>query len=75
MSMHPRESSGIIEMFEGKTFKFGKRDYKKAQLAAIICAVFKEDDEDEWVDSEICSCYNCRYRRWTETSFHCMKKS
>jgi hypothetical protein len=62
-------------MFERGRFIYGKCDYEQAQGAAEACSVFKIDDEDECVDTEIRSCYNCRYRRWTEVSFQCMKKN
>lgn len=56
-----------------KTFKYGQDDYDFSRRAAEKCLLFKEDDEDEQVDSIIRSCYNCRYRRWTSSSFVCLK--
>lgn len=35
------------------------------------CSLFKPDDEDEMIDDESISCYNCTFRRWTEKSFVC----
>jgi hypothetical protein len=48
-------------------------DYQAVQ-AAMACAHFTIDDEDELVSDEEISCLNCRYRRWTQESFSCMKK-
>ncbi|MBN2107139.1 MAG: hypothetical protein JW832_06895 [Deltaproteobacteria bacterium] len=48
-------------------------DYKSVQ-AALACPHFFLDDEDECVSDEEISCLNCRYRRWTQESFLCMKK-
>lgn len=56
-----------------KTFKYGQDDYDISRRVAEKCLLFKEDDEDEQVDSIIRSCYNCRYRRWTSSSFVCLK--
>ncbi len=56
-----------------KLFTFGKEDYHASRKAANLCDYFKADDEDEQVDSELLSCYNCIYRRWTSDSFQCMK--
>jgi hypothetical protein len=46
----------------------------KAVLRAQACAYFLLDDEDELVSDEAVTCFNCRYRRWTQESFTCMKK-
>ena len=48
-------------------------DFKSAQ-AAKACPNFALDDEDELVSDQEISCLNCRYRRWTQESFLCMKK-
>lgn len=45
-----------------------------AVQAAMACAHFALDDEDELVSDEEITCLNCRYRRWTQESFLCMKK-
>jgi|LGOV01.1.fsa_nt_gb hypothetical protein len=60
-------------MFDNKIFEYGQENYKQSRVTAISCKLFKADDEDEQVDSVLLSCYNCRYRRWTSTSFKCMK--
>ena len=48
-------------------------DYQSVQ-AARACAHFALDDEDELVSDEEITCLNCRYRRWTQETFTCMKK-
>lgn len=55
------------------TFLYGKDSPQKAGTAAEKCSFFQEDDEDEQVSDIAKSCYNCRYRRWTEDSFICKK--
>lgn len=57
-----------------KEFKGGKEDWERAVRAAEECSQFKEDVEDELVADERVSCYNCRYRRWTNTSLICLAK-
>ncbi|MBW2186798.1 MAG: hypothetical protein JRG71_10515 [Deltaproteobacteria bacterium] len=55
-----------------RVFLLGRdADTVVAQIANE-CSFFVADDEDEWVADEECSCYNCRYRRWTQESFRCM---
>lgn len=56
-----------------KLFLLGKEAWQEAAEAATACSGFSIDDEDEWVSEEQCSCYNCRYRRWTRESFVCLK--
>ncbi|MGI5879546.1 MAG: hypothetical protein ACOX6L_02975 [Syntrophomonadaceae bacterium] len=60
---------GIIE------FKGGKEDWKRAAEIADKCLDFLMDNEDELVADEERSCYNCRYRRWTSSSFTCLRHS
>lgn len=55
-------------------FKGGRHDWAQAAAIAGSCPQFLLDDEDELVAEEEHSCYNCRYRRWTEHSFICMKR-
>jgi hypothetical protein len=43
-----------------------------AQLARG-CPKFKLDVEEEIVADETVSCYNCRFRKWTDISFVCFK--
>lgn len=54
-----------------KRFRHGREDFAAAARAALACAIFRPDEEDEWVTDEERSCYNCRYRRWTADSFLC----
>lgn len=64
----------MFNLINGKTvFKYGLEAYEESQTIAKTCLFFKIDDEDEQVDSVLKSCYNCRYRRWTEKSFECLK--
>jgi hypothetical protein len=51
----------------------GRDDWAGAARIAAACRSFSPDEEDEQVADEACSCYNCRYRRWTTTSFSCCK--
>jgi hypothetical protein len=56
-----------------KIFADGRAAWTAAAGAARQCLRFSPDDEDEWVADESCSCYNCRYRRWTAQSFSCQQ--
>ena len=56
-----------------KVFTAGRLAWGAAAGEARRCRGFRPDDEDEWVADEPCSCYNCRYRRWTAQSFTCQK--
>ncbi len=58
----------------GKTvFAGGKTAFEAAAHCAETCPSYSEDCEDETVCDDEKSCYDCRYRRWTEKSFECMK--
>ncbi len=48
-------------------------DEIRACQAAEACPNFRLDDEDEQVSDEDLTCLNCRYRRWTQKSFECLK--
>ncbi|QKG28451.1 molybdopterin biosynthesis protein MoeB [Campylobacter sp. RM16187] len=55
-------------------FLFGKFSYENARQIAVKCEFFTTDsDEDELVDSDPKSCYNCLFRRWSKESFECLK--
>lgn len=54
-------------------FLCGKNDEAGARAAARECTLFAEDCEEECVSVEPLSCLNCRYRRWTQESYFCMK--
>lgn len=56
-----------------KEFQHGKEAWIKAEEAASNCSFFRPDDEDEQVSENLVSCYNCVYRRWIPTTFHCLK--
>ena len=56
-----------------KEFKNGQDAFHAAEEISLKCLFFKPDDEDEQVTDQDCSCYNCRYRRWTTDSFVCLK--
>jgi len=49
----------------------GRDEWSGAAHIAAACGSFFPDEEDEQVADELRSCYNCRYRRWTATSFSC----
>ncbi|MGL4475240.1 MAG: hypothetical protein ACRCT7_12445 [Shewanella sp.] len=53
-------------------FTAGLGQYLLAQQSAKQCSRFIADDEDEQVDDELRSCYNCQYRRWMPTGFECL---
>lgn len=55
-------------------FRFGKDDYASAAACAAACGGFAWDDDEECVDDSSISCYNCRYRRWSQNSFSCMRR-
>jgi hypothetical protein len=49
----------------------GRESWDAAAAAALQCPGFVPDVEEEQVADEARSCYNCRYRRWSATSFTC----
>ena len=57
-----------------KVFAGGKNSFTEAVYLAENCSSFAEDCEDELVCDDPVSCYNCRYRRWTQDSFECIKR-
>lgn len=57
-----------------KEFKGNKDSWAEAAELALQCAGFKPDVEEEQVSDDPISCYNCRYRRWTNKSFVCKAK-
>jgi len=48
-------------------------DWSQGHAIAMTCVSFQQDVEEECVADEIISCYNCRYRRWTQSGIQCMK--
>ena len=54
-----------------RAFAGGNEDWPGAAQVAASCQAFYADVEEEQVADEERSCYNCRYRRWTASSFVC----
>lgn len=54
-----------------REFTGGRESFSAAVAAAIECKSFTLDVDEEIVADDERSCYNCRYRRWTATSFTC----
>jgi hypothetical protein len=52
-------------------FAGGHEDWRSAALMAARCVKFILDVEEELVADDLRSCYNCRQRRWTASSFTC----
>jgi len=63
------DSDGVL------VFSGGHDDWTGTARLAAACSCFADDVEDEQVSDDPRSCYNCRFRRWTATSFVCAKKS
>lgn len=53
-------------------FRAGLNQYPQSRRVANQCTAFVPDDEDEQIDDEPRSCYNCQYRRWMMNSFECL---
>ena len=71
--MHFKNSGNENEFLENE-FTGGKNNSSLAAFTAQNCKNFKPDEEEEVVADEPISCYNCRYRRWSEKSFLCCKQ-
>jgi hypothetical protein len=54
-----------------REFTGGTEEWQGAARIAATCPAFHPDVEEEQVADEARSCYNCRYRRWSGTSFTC----
>ena len=54
-----------------REFTLGKESWAAAARAALDCSRFVADVEEELVSDDARSCYNCRYRRWSASSFTC----
>jgi hypothetical protein len=54
-----------------KEFALGKESWAAAASAALDCSRFAVDVDEELVADDERSCYNCRYRRWSASSFTC----
>ena len=55
-------------------FSGGKESWLAAVATAGECSWFSMDVDEEVVADDERSCYNCRYRRWTATSFTCQRR-
>ncbi len=64
----------IFEYKNGKKlFLHGDGESVLAREAALECPDFKKDCEEECFYEDEVSCYNCRYRRWRQDGFECLK--
>lgn len=59
------------DIYGSKEFAGGKESWSAAVCAARDCTSFVTDVEEEMVAEEERSCYNCRYRRWSMSTFTC----
>jgi len=55
-----------------REFALGKESWAAAARAAAECLRFAADVDEELIAEDERSCYNCRYRRWSATSFTCL---
>ena len=55
-----------------REFTQGKESWVAAARAALECLRFAADVDEELIAEDERSCYNCRYRRWSATSFTCL---
>lgn len=69
----------LIEFFTDergqRLFRFGQSNPAAAKACASACGQFCWDDDEECMDDSTICCYNCRYRRWSPSSFHCMRRN
>jgi len=63
-----------IDARGAKEYLHGQEDWTGAARQAAICFSFRPDVDEEKVSDDERSCYNCRYRRWTATSFTCQSR-
>ena len=65
----------MFDYIDGKKrFLDGREAVEEAEKMALDCGQFRQDYEEECFYDEPVTCYNCRWRRWTEKGFDCMKK-
>lgn len=65
----------MFEIIDGKkSFIGGHEAVDVAVKMALNCGGFLRDCEEECFYDEPVICYNCRYRRWTEKGFDCLKR-
>lgn len=69
--------SKYLKIIDGTTHFYGnpenEADFKISCLIAQECSGFVIDVEDELFSEYELTCTNCRYRRWTNTGFSCLK--
>lgn len=71
--MDPILAEQAFELVDNRwIFRAGLGQYLVARQVAQRCTGFVPDDEDEQVDDEPRSCYNCQYRRWLVESVECL---
>jgi len=61
----------LINEKKENEFQGGKNNWLETVKEAKNCSFFKFDVEDEVIEEDVVSCYNCQFRRWTEKSFTC----
>ncbi len=69
-----KEVREIFEIKNGKKlFLHGDSETELAKEAALSCPDFSKDCDEECFYEDDVSCYNCRYRRWMQDGFECLK--
>ncbi len=53
--------------------KDGIREFGEVRTSTAPCDEFEKDVVEELIEHIDNSCFNCRYRRWTDKAFTCMK--
>lgn len=61
-----------VDQKGAREFALGKESWGAAAGAALDCLSFFADVDEELVAEDERSCYNCRYRRWSASSFTCL---
>ena len=69
--------SKYLKVIEGTLYFCGndedEADFNMACFFAQECNNYTEDVEDEIHTENMLTCYNCRYRRWANVGFSCLK--
>ncbi len=55
-------------------FPLEHEEWLTAARIADRCSDFAADVEEEQIADDACSCYNCRYRRWSLASIVCCRQ-
>lgn len=50
-----------------------EEDLLAASIIAETCTAYSVDEDDEDYCEGVRTCFNCRYRRWIEDGFSCVK--